>query len=92
VTEEGRKYYQELLTTFQDLKSSVFWDVSLQGYWNEYQIKHYGRTRVSYDNTDSDFDEDYNEPEENWKVEADESESDFDAGDVSDEGDGRRIR
>ena len=46
-TEEGRKYYQELLKTFQDLKSSVFWDVSLQGYWNKYQIKHYGRTRVS---------------------------------------------
>jgi hypothetical protein len=30
-TEEGRKYYQELLKTFQDLKSSVFWDESLQG-------------------------------------------------------------
>ena len=37
-TEEGRKYYQELLTTFQDLKSSVFWDESLQGYWGQYQI------------------------------------------------------
>ncbi len=65
----------------------MFWDVSLQGYWNEYQIKHYGRTRVSYDNTESDF-----EPEENWKVEADESESDIDAGDVSDEDDECRIR
>jgi len=63
----------------------VFWDVSLQGYWNKYQIKHYGRTRVSYDNTESDFDEDDNEPEENWKVEANESESDIAAGDVSDE-------
>ena len=31
-TEEGRKYYQELLKTFQDLKSSVFWNESLQGY------------------------------------------------------------
>jgi hypothetical protein len=91
-TEEGRKYYQELLKTFQDLKSSVFWDVSLQGYWNEYQVKHHGRTRVDYDNTESDIDEDEDEPEENWKVEADESESDIDAGDVSDEEDERRIR
>ncbi len=70
----------------------MIWDVSLQGYWNEYQNKHYSRTRVSYDNTESHFDEDDDEPEENWKVEADESESDIDAGDVSDEGDGRRIR
>jgi hypothetical protein len=70
----------------------VFWDVSLQGYWNEYQIKHYGRTRVNYDNTESDINEDEDEPEENWKVEADESESDIDAGDVSDEEDERRIR
>ena len=30
LTEEGRKYYQELLMTFQDLKSSVFWEESLQ--------------------------------------------------------------
>ncbi len=50
------------------------------------------RTRVSYDNTESDFNEDDNEPEENWKVEANESESDIDAGDVSDEDDERRIR
>jgi hypothetical protein len=53
-TEEGRKYYQELLKTFQDLKSSVFWDESLQGYWNKYQIKYYGKTRVNYNNTESD--------------------------------------
>ncbi len=68
----------------------MFWDVSLQGYWNEYQIKHHGRTRADYDNTDIDEDED--EPEENWKVEADESESDIDAGDVSDKEDEHRIR
>ena len=37
-TEEGRKYYQELLTTFHYLKSSVFWDEYLQGYWGQYQI------------------------------------------------------
>jgi hypothetical protein len=91
-TEECRKYYQELLKTFQDLKSSVFWDVSLQGYWNEYQIIYYGKTRVDYNNTESDIDEDEDEPEENWKVEADESESDIDAGDVSDKEDERRIR
>ena len=91
-TEEGRKYYQELLKTFQDLKASVFWDVYLQGYWNEYQIKHYGRTRVDYDNTESDIDEEDGEPEEKGKVEADKSESDIDPGDVSDEDNEHRIR
>jgi hypothetical protein len=65
-TEEGRKYYQELLKTFQDLKSSVFWDESLQGYWNEYQIRNYGETRVDY----NDINEDEDEPEEDWKVKA----------------------
>ena len=60
--EEGRKYYQELLKTFQDLKSSVFWDESLQGYWNEYQIRNYGKTRVDYNNKESDINEDDNEP------------------------------
>ena len=57
-----RKYYQELLKTFQDLKSSVFWDESLQGYWNEYQIRNYGKTRVDYNNNESDINEDDNEP------------------------------
>ena len=70
----------------------MFWDVSRQCYWKLYQIKHYGRTRVDYDNTESDIDEDNDEPEENWKVEADKSESEFDAGDISDEDDERRIR
>ena len=60
--EEGRKYYQELLKTFQDLKSSVFWDESLQGYWNKYQIRNYGKTRVDYNNKESDINEDDNEP------------------------------
>jgi hypothetical protein len=91
-TEEGRKYYQELLTTFQDLKSSVFWDESLQGYWGQYQIKHYGKTRDDYNNTESDIDEDEDEPEEDWKVEAEEYDSDINAGDMSDEDDERRIR
>ena len=91
-TEESRKYYQELLKTFQDLKSSVFWNESLQGYWNEYQIKHYGKTRVDYSNTESDIDEDKDEPEEDWKVKAEESDSDIDAGDMSDGDVERRIR
>ena len=80
------------MTTFQDLKSSVFWDESLQGYWNEYQIKHYGKTRVDYNNTESDIDEDEDEPEEDWKVEAEESDSDINAGDMSDGDVERRIR
>jgi hypothetical protein len=91
-TEEGRKYYQELLTTFQDPKSSVFWEESLQGYWNEYQIKHFGKTRVDYNNTESDIDEDEDEPEEDWKVKAEESDSDINAGDMSDGDVERRIR
>jgi hypothetical protein len=91
-TEEGRKYYQELLTTFQDLKSSVFWDESLQGHWNEYQMKHYSKTRVDYNNTESDIDDDEDEqPEEDWKVEAEKSDSDIDAGDMSDGDLERRI-
>ncbi len=51
----------------------MFWEESLQGYWNEYQIKHYGKTRVDYNNTESDIDEDEDEPEENWKIKAEES-------------------
>ncbi len=91
-TEEGRKYYQELLKTFQDLKSSVFWDESLQGYWNKYQIKHYGKIRANYNNTESDINEDEDEPEEDWKVKAEESDSDIDAGDMSDGDFEHRIR
>ena len=83
-TEEGRKYYQELLKSFQDLKSSVFWDESLQGYWREYQIKYYGKTRVDYNNIESDINEDEDEHEEDWKVKAEESDSDINAGDMSD--------
>ena len=90
-TEEGRKYYQELLKTFQDLKSSVFWDESLQGYWNEYQIKNYDKTRVDDNNTESDIDKDEDEPEEYWKVEAEETNSEIDASDMSDGDIERRI-
>ncbi len=91
-TEEGRKYYQELLKTFQDLKSSVFWNESLQGYSNEYQIRKYGKTRVDYNNKESDINEDGNEPEEDWKVEAEESGSEIDEGEMSDSNDECRIR
>ncbi len=91
-TEEGRKYYQELLKKFQDLKSSVFWDESLQGYWNKYQIRNYGKTRVDYNNKESDIDEDGNEPEEDRKVEAEEYESETDEGEMSDGNNEHRIR
>jgi len=91
-TEEGRTYYKELLTTFQDLKASEFWNESLQGYWNEYQMRNYGKTSVDYDNNEAEVGEDSDEDEDNWKVEAEESESDIDEGEMSD-GDGeRRIR
>jgi hypothetical protein len=87
-----RQYYKELLTTFQDLKSSEFWNESLQGYWDEYQIRNYGKTRVDYNKKESDIDEDSNDDEEGWKVKAEESDSEIDEGEMSD-GDGeRRIR
>ncbi len=91
-TEEGRTYYKELLTTFQDLKSSEFWNESLQGYWNEYQMRNYGKTSVDYNNTEAEVGEDSDKDEDNWKVEAEQSDSDIDEGGMSD-GDGeRRIR
>jgi hypothetical protein len=62
----------------------VFWDESLQGYWNKHQVKHYGKTRGDYSNTKSDINENEDEPEEDWKVEAEESDSDIDTGDMSD--------
>ncbi len=91
--EEGRTYYKELLTTFHDLKSSEFWNESLQGYWNEYQMRNYGMTSVDYNNKkEADIDEDGDGDEEDWKVEAEESDSDIHEGEMSD-GDGeRRIR
>ncbi len=70
----------------------MFWDESLQGYWNEYQIKNYDETRVDYNNTESDIDEDEDEPEEDWKVKAEESDSDIDVGDMSDGDIEHRIR
>jgi hypothetical protein len=70
-------YYKELLTTFQDLKSSEFWNESLQGYWNEYQMRNYGKTSVDYDNKEADIGEDSDNDDE-------ESDSDSDEGEMSD--------
>ena len=80
------------MKTFQDLKSSVFWDESLQCYWNKYQIRNYGKTRVYYKNKESDINEDGDEPEEDWKVNAEESDSEIDEGEMSDGNNERRIR
>ncbi len=80
------------MTTFQDLKSNEFWNESHQGYWNAYQIRNYGKTSVDYNNKETDIDEDSNDDEEDWKVKAEESDSEIDEGEMSD-GDGeRRIR
>ena len=70
----------------------MFWNESLKGYWNEYQIKHYGKTGVGYNNTESYIDEDEDEYEEDWKIEAEESDSDIAAGGMSDGDVDRRIR
>ena len=69
-----------------------FWNESHQDYWNEYQIKNYGKPRVDYNNKESYTDEDSNDDEEDWKVKAEESDIEIDEGEMSD-GDGeRRIR
>jgi hypothetical protein len=91
-TEQGRAYYQELLKTFWDLKSSVFWEKSLQGYWNAYQIKNYRKSRINCNNTESESDKDTDETEDNWKVEAEETDSEIDAGDMSDKEVEHRMR
>ncbi len=70
----------------------MFWNESLQGYWNEYQIRNYGKTRVDYNNKESDINEDSNEDEEGWKVKAEESDSEIDEGEMSDGDKEPRIR
>jgi hypothetical protein len=80
------------MTTFQDLKSSEFWNESLQGYWNEYQMRSYGKTSVDYDNKEADIGEDSNKDEDDWKVKAEELDSDIDEGEMSDGNGERRIR
>ena len=91
-TEEGRRYYRELLTTFLDLKSSKFWNESLQGYWNKYQMRNYGETSVDYNNNEADIDKDSNDDEEDWKVKAEESDIEIDEGETSDGDREHRIR
>ncbi len=81
--EEGRKYCKELLRTFQDLKSIEFWNESL---------RNYGKTRVDYNNKESDINEDSDDDEEDWKVEAEESDSEIDRGEMSDGNKECRIR
>ncbi len=78
--------------TFQDLKSSELWNESLQGYWNEYKTRNYGKTRVDYNNKESDIGEDSDDDEEAWKVKADKSDSEIDEGEMSDGNRERRIR
>ncbi len=90
--EEGRTYYKELLIIFQDLRLSEFWNESLQGYWNEYQIRNYGKTSVDYNKKEADVDEDSDDDEEDWKVEAEESDSEIDEGEMSDGNRKCRIR
>ena len=80
------------MTTFQDLKASEFWNESLQGYWNEYQMRNYGKTSVDYSNNEAEVGEDSDEDEDDWKVEAEESDSDIDEGEMSDGEGERRIR
>jgi hypothetical protein len=70
----------------------VFWNESLQGYWNKYQIRNYAKTRVDYNNKESGIDEDSNEDKEEWKVKAEESDSEIDNGEMSDSDEERRIR
>ena len=70
----------------------MFWDKSLQGYWNKYQIRNNGKTRVDYNNKESYINEDRHEAEEDWKVKAEESDSEIDEGEMSDGGKERRIR
>ena len=59
---------------------------------NKYQIRNYGKTRVDYNNKELDIDEDDNEPKEDWKVKAEESDSEIYKGEISDGEDECRIR
>ncbi len=55
-------------------------------------MSNYGKTRVDYNNKEADIDEDSNDDEEDWKVEAEESDSDIDKGEISDGNGECRIR
>ncbi len=79
------------MTTFQDIKSSEFWNESCQGYWNEYQTRNYGKTSVDHNNKETDIDEDSDDDEEDWKIEAEESDSKTEEGEMSDGDEERRL-
>jgi hypothetical protein len=67
-TDNGQKYYQELLMIFKELKSSDVWN-TFQDHWKLYQMKHYTR--------DDNQVEEFGEPEEeceasdkdDWQIE-----------------------
>jgi hypothetical protein len=56
------------------------------------QIRNYGKTSVDYNNKESDINEDDDEPEEDWKVKAEESDSEIDNGEMGDGDNEHRIR
>jgi hypothetical protein len=89
---EGTNGPDPLLKTFQDLKSSEFGNASLHGYWNKYQIRNYGKRSVDYNKKETDIDKDSDDDEEDWKVGAEESDSEIDEGEMSDRDEERRIR
>ena len=91
-----RRRQKVLPRVIEDVSGSqvkcVFWNESLKGYWNEYQIRNYGKTRFDYNNKESDIDEDDNEPEEDWKIKAEESDSDIVGVEMNDGDNEHRIR
>ncbi len=55
-------------------------------------MSNYGKKSVDYDNKEADIGDDSGEDEDGWKVEAEESDSDIDEGEMSDGNGERRIR
>ncbi len=55
-------------------------------------MRNYANTSVDYNNKEADIDEDSNNDEEDWKVEAEELDSDIDEGEMSDGNGEPRIR
>ncbi len=55
-------------------------------------MRNYGKTSVDYDNKEADIGEDSDDDEDDWKVEAEESDSDIEEGEMSDGNGERRIR
>ncbi len=55
-------------------------------------MRNYGKTSVDYNNKEADIGEDSNDDEDDWKVKAEESDSDIDKGEMSDGNGEHRIR